>query len=606
MAKDRTIEYKQKVVNDPANAKAAADLIAHFNAVEAAAKAATAAMREAAGARRYGGGGGATGGGGSGRSSSGGGRGYSSFDAGMRAGSQHLREDQREREASIRARQREVAEMARAAEKEKAILRDRVRANVEASRAIRDAARATLSGHYRARAAGSPSTPASVGAAGIPSDGDFRKHIEGVGRAYAEQERAATQAAQRAAQANRELLGGLRQTATGVGSVARAFVLLGVSGEVYLNRALQVLAKFEAGMQGVSGVTNILAGGAKIVGASRAGMGLRGAIGAVGMGSTFMAGAGAFGVGAGAGFGLGRWAIGEGSFGRMTDWAGLTNWSGERAAATSARRQGIAQRQMDARGRIGQRYDDFNTLGGFALDEAGSRGIGFAAEQSQRNVAAARARSASLESRINAGQAGGFEQFSAERVAAQSNTVTALRAALAIDRERLSLVQAAAAAEKDRTRAIQEQSQAMRAAVGMADQDTLRMANQAAKNRIAGVMNTPELAGALGAIIPEYGQEEAAKIGAARIDSGRFPELAAVMDLLKAQKEAESKSLTVDVIQKVSGEIRLTSDIEEVVRKFRDVLKANEADLQMAVRKELEEIQRDRDAQEALQRGTRG
>jgi hypothetical protein len=650
---DRKVTYTLGTAVDPQAKKDAREMADLFREIERAAKAATKAMGEARSAAARNG----TGGGFSSPASGGGGyrgSGPSTFAQGMAAGTRHLREEAKEREAGIRLRQRELQEekrilnervranveagrkireaartttaghyqsraaaaaaetaaLARAAAEEKRILADRVRANIEASKATRAAARDTLAGNYRARAAGtygagygSPSAPASPGSS-IPADADFKRHVDGLGKAYAAQERAAAKAAAASEKANRELLSGLRQTAVGVGGVARAFVLLGVSGEENLTRALQVLAKFEAGMQGVSGVTNLLAGGAKVLGASRGGGGLRASVSALGMGSTFLAGAGAFGVGAGIGAGIGRAVIGGDSFGRMTDWAGLTDYAGERAAGTSMRRGRIAQRQMDARGRIGQRYEDFDTLAGFSLDEAGSRGIGFASEQARANVQAARARSAGLETRINNGQAGSFEQFSAERVAAQSGTVTALRAAVAIERERLSYVQQAVAAERDKTRAVMEGIQASRASIGLADTQTLRLAEQALKNRKAGVLSSPEQASALGSIFGEAGQEEAAKIGEQRMS--QFPELKAFLDGLVAAEKARSQAVQVQISQQVSGQIRLTSDTAELEKQIKSTLEGFTAQLQAAVRKELEEQQRDRDAQAALQRGTRG
>lgn len=478
---------------------------------------------------------------------------------------------------------------------------------VNEARGATDRARSSAGGPMASRGGSGPSSFARGMSAGARNLADERREREGILReklrAIQTEERAASRAAAAITRANREMLSGLRQTAVGVGSVARAFVLLGVSGEENLTRALQVLAKFEAGMQGISGITNILAGAGKVFSASRSG-GLGAGIGALGLPSTVLAGAGALGLGAGAGFGIGRLAIGGDSFGRMTDAFGITNYSGERAAASRQRLAGIADRQSAARNRLDQRYGDINTLAGFDLDDARSRGIGFASEQARANVAAARARSASLEARINTGTAGSAETISRERQLAQEGQVNALRAAIGIERERLSIVQQAVAAERDKTRAVMEGIRAGTANIGLADTQTLRTAEAGARARREGRQLTPEQASALGLVSPEVSQEEAFKIGQSRLS--QFPELKALLDGLVAAEKARSQAVQVKIAQEVSGSIRVTTDIAKLEADIKAVIKSLEGSLSQAVRRELEAAIADRTSQETLRRATQG
>lgn len=611
MAKERVILYTQKVVNDPSNAQAARVLEQKFRDIETAAKAATKAIREAneasnrsANAARGGGGRGG---------SSGGGRGYSSFAAGMSEGSRILAAERREREAALR-------DMQRAAEQEKNILRDRVRANIEASRQIRDAAKTTRANFYRGRAAASAaasSASAAYGAAGQAayaagdgfSDADAKRHVEALGRAHAETERAAVRSAQRAAQANRELFSGLKQTAAGVGSVARAFVYLGISGEENLAKAVQMLAKFEAGMAGIQGVSNIAAGGTKAIRAYRgmgAGAGLAAGVGAVGIGTTALAGGAALAVGGGIGFGIGRLAIGGASFGRMTDNWGITDYAGEHRARNAERVRGLAGQWNAQRSGIDQRYADFSTMQDINLQHAQITGGADAVrEQASKNRDIAFAQNREVNARITANPGMAREVATRELANANAAQIQAMSTVLTLRQQDMSLLNQAIAAEKQRTQAIKDQQQAIRASIGMADAGTLSEAEAGAKAIREGRQLTQSQVSALGAAgFGETSQQEAAKLGENALS--RFPELRALADQLKKNAEEASKKIDIAIQQSVTGRITVTPDLEKTRSDLMVVLKQWSSETVELVKKQIELDRADRQSQSDLQRNTSG
>jgi len=528
MAKDRVILYTLRVVNDPTNAKAAAEQIRLFRETEAAAKAATKAMNEVRNAQA--GVMNATRGGGRGGSGSGGGR--SSFARGMSAGAQSLAEERREREANLRER---------------------------------------IRGHET-------------------------------------EERAAVKAVATIKRHNNELNAGLKQTVSGIGSVARAFVLLGISGEENIEKAVRAFAKFEAGMQGIQGAANIVGGGAKAFRAYRglsAGSGLAAGVGAIGAGSTVLAGGAALAVGGGIGFGIGRAAIGGASFGRMTDAWGMTDYAGEhrqRAASRNAARAGQWNVQRNS---TDFRYAQYNQQAAIDLDYAqGTGGMSAAANQAYQNADRASQRAREVNANITANPGMAREVATREQANATASQIQAMSTVISLDQQRLAIVRQAVSEEKARTQAIKDQQQAIKAAVGMADADMIKLAESAAGKRRRGEITTPQEAAALGAIIPEFGQQEAAKIGESVFN--KYPELKALAEQMRLANEKASKDISVKVQSEVTGKIVLTPDLEQTKQNFEAILTKWFEQNRDLMNEQLERDRADRDSQQQLARQTSG
>lgn len=606
---DRKVTFTLGTAVDPQAKREAAELAAMLASIKTAAEGATKAVRatfdaSSRGPRSAGAGSGGSGGAPGGRRSptaSGG------FERGYdRAAMDDLRrqraDERREREGILADRRREV-------EAEKRILAERVRANVEAGQKIRDAARATKAGNYQARASGTYGAGFGRGGGGssIPSDGDFKSHIEGVAKAYEAQERAAARAAATQQRNVRELVSGSKQAAAGVGSIARAFVYLGVSGEENIEKALRVLAKFEAGMAGISGVSNVVGGVSKASKAYRglgAGAGLAAGIGAVGVAGTVGLGAAALAVGGGIGFGAARAYLGEHEFGNFTDWTGVTDYQGERNARNRAGVATTANRQVRLRTRTAERYADYSTLAGFDIADAERQGdYGKGSRIARSEVSKARARTASFENRVAAGGMT-FEQVTGERVSAVQGELTALNAAKSIDERRLQIVTQTVQAEKEKTRAVMEGIEASKASLGLADAATVRLAESGAGKRARGEKLSREEAGALGQFFGDAGQEEAAKLGADVLKSN--PELAKLADEIAKTRAANEKAVLVKVEEQITGQIVVTPNAEKLKADLEYIVKDINEQIAQGLKREFEATRKDRESREDLTRATSG
>ena len=607
---DRKVTFTLGTAVDPQAKREAAELAAMLSSIKTAAEGATKAVRATFDASSRGPRSGGAGSGGSGGAP--GGRRSPTASGGFERGYDRAAIDDLRRQRNDERREREgiLADRRREAEAEKRILAERVRANVEAGQRIRDAARATKAGNYQARAGGTYGAGFGRGGGGssIPSDGDFKSHIEGVAKAYEAQERAAARAAATQQRNVRELVSGSKQAAAGVGSIARAFVYLGVSGEENLEKALRVLAKFEAGMSGISGVSNVVGGVSKASRAYRglgAGAGLAAGVGAVGVGGTVALGAAALATGAGVGFGLGRLAIGEHSFGRMTDAWGVTDWAGEKAAANRGRVATTANRQVRQRARTAERYSDYSTLAGFDIADAEGRGgLGAGSNRARAAVAEARARTASFENRVATGGGGSFEQITGERSAAKNGEVAALNTALAIEERRKQIITQTVEKEKEKTRAVMEGIEASKASLGLADAATVRLAESGAGKRARGEKLSREEAGALGQFFGDAGQEEAAKLGADVLKSN--PELAKLADEIAKARAAQEKAVLVKVEQELTGRIVVSPDGDKLKADIEQIIKQMEEERRRLLREAFDAEKNDRQSREDLTRTTSG
>jgi len=240
LAKDRKVIYTLAVETDPSVKKAFDDLTAGFKAAEAASKSAGKAAKEAASEAKSA----VTRGGGKGGFSAG-------YDKAARDESRRMiAEEKREREQRLR-------EMAADVQREKRILADRVRANVEASRAQRDAARETKAGYYRARAAAAG--PARSG--GVSTDDEMRLHVESLGRQYAEAERLDRRRVAASSKAWKDTGQAVNAATHAVVSYGRAMVLLSAADEESAQRMLQKIAKFEAFASVLTGTISVVKAG---------------------------------------------------------------------------------------------------------------------------------------------------------------------------------------------------------------------------------------------------------------------------------------------------------------------------------------------------------
>ena len=138
-------------------------------------------------------------------------------------------------------------------------------------------------------------------------------------RAATAQQRAVEQAQQRMRSSYQQGFESARMLTTGVTQLARSFVLLGISSEEDLKKAMQALAMFEAGAQGLSATLNIVQGLTKAMGAYRtatlAAAGANVAFGASGggaaAGGALAAGGAGLATGIGATIGAGLAAAGS-------------------------------------------------------------------------------------------------------------------------------------------------------------------------------------------------------------------------------------------------------------------------------------------------------
>lgn len=257
MAKDRTVTFTLKVDSSNDSKKVFDDAIAGFKATENAAKAASAAAKQAkdsieqikkanpgrddaSATSRV--------------------RGMSSFSAGLKAAEANAAAERRERE-------RYLNELARAAEIEKKINADRIRSNVAASQAVRDAAKATRAERAVAREDEQ-----------LNKELQLRREVARFEKEQnAERKRAATeqsqfardyeQASRRQAQTAAKAWKETRQAAMaateGAVMYGRAIVLAIAADDESSERALRNIARFQAFSDLLFGTIRMIDGGTK-------------------------------------------------------------------------------------------------------------------------------------------------------------------------------------------------------------------------------------------------------------------------------------------------------------------------------------------------------
>lgn len=338
MAKERKVVYSLEVVEGQGNAKAFANTEAGIRAATAALKEHSAAQREldrnTADRKRR-------------ATTAGGGASRGSFSDGMDFAS--AREIKTELDAGVRA-------MLDHAEREKKILRDRVRTHVEANRAITQAARqANADGWKRRQAAGMV-----PGSAFEPldsfSDADAKRAVNEMGRAHTLAER---EAIKHHAQQMR-VLGGYVQIGHGAMQAARAAIFFGATNEDNSQKMLKMVLIGESLVSTFTAARDIAAGLGKVLGAGGIGGGaLRGLLAGGGLagGAAFAGKAAGIAVATGAGI-IGLDALQSYRRGgnvtadlrdgarAVSDWTGLTDNVGDHRRAWSASLTNAENRTM--------------------------------------------------------------------------------------------------------------------------------------------------------------------------------------------------------------------------------------------------------------------
>lgn len=419
MAKERKVVYSLEVVEGGGNKQAFANTEAGIKAATAALKEHTAARKEfertsAASQRRAG----RVGGSGSAFSEG--------MDrAAMNAAKQAATDERRERE-------RNIADIERAAQRERRVLAERVRANVEASRAISAAAReANAAGWKRRQAAAGAGGSAMAG--DMFSDADAKQAVGEIAREHTRAE----QAAKRHHAEQMKVLNGYAQIGGAITQAARAAIFFGATNEETAQKMLKMVLYAEGIVSAFSAAKNLAQGLGKVLGPSAfggAGGAAAGAAGAAGAGWLTKAGLAAGGAaaakfsgiaalaGAG-GFALdaGRSLIrGESVTGNWrdlgtaaTDMIGFTDSAGDNRRGWDARLGNVSNRETAAARAAGFRTSRWSANMSFDSEEWRTRGgIGGAITNTQAALAAAQQEQAgvlgnqgsSLSARIEANQ----------------------------------------------------------------------------------------------------------------------------------------------------------------------------------------------------------
>jgi hypothetical protein len=253
MAKERKVVFSLEVVEGDGNKQAFANTEAGIKAATAALKEHTAARKEydrtnAASAKRGSRAGGAD-----------------SFSRGMdraeiNAAKQAAADERRERE-------RNIADMQRAAQREKQILADRVRANLEASRQIREAARQANADSWRRRQSAASATGGTFTATDSFSDADAKRAVGEIGREHSRAE----QAAARHHAQQMKVLGGYVQIGGAITQAARAAIFFGATNEDTAAKMLKMVLYAEGIVSAFSAAKNLSQGMGKVLGGAAGG-----------------------------------------------------------------------------------------------------------------------------------------------------------------------------------------------------------------------------------------------------------------------------------------------------------------------------------------------
>jgi len=232
-------------------------------------------------------------------------------------------------------------------------------------------------------------------------------------------------------------------------------------------------------------------------------------------------------------------------------------------------------------------------------------GLHEARKQAMTNADEAFARQRDLKARIAAQPGMAPEVATRELANANASRIQAMSTIIGLRQQELSLVNQALAAEKQRTQAIKDQQQSIRASIGMADNSTLREAEAGAKAIREGRALTQSQVSALGSSgFGEVAQTEAAKLGEGAL--AKYPELAALAEQIRKSAEERSKEISVAIQQNVTGRITVTPDLEKTKADLTVILNQWSQETKELMQQQLELDRADRNSQDALRRNTSG
>ena len=253
MAKERKVVFSLEVVEGDGNKQAFANTEAGIKAATEALKQHTAARKEYDRTNAA-----------SGRKGRAGGTGSSFADgmdrAALNAAKQAAADERRERE-------RNIADIQRAADREKRILADRVRANVEASRAINAAAREANAAGWRRRQAAAGGGAGGGMPADSFSDADAKQAVGEIAREHSRAE----QAAKRHHAEQMKVLSGYSQIGGAITQAARSAIFFGATNEENAQKMLKMVLYAEGMVSAFSAAKNLAQGLGKVLGPGAAG-----------------------------------------------------------------------------------------------------------------------------------------------------------------------------------------------------------------------------------------------------------------------------------------------------------------------------------------------
>lgn len=516
----------------------------------------------------------------------------------------------------------------------------------EAVAATRDAATKTAAGKKGGFAAGYDRAARDEARRAAA---DERREREQIFRERMAQERAvareaAVSARQQAAAARaviteqNKLISAAKQVAGGFISIGRAAVLFGVSGEENIEKAIKALAKFEAGVAAITGLVNIIEGGAKAwrayaaataaAAAAQRTLTAGGAAAAIGRGPVIAAGAAVAAVGATAGSWIGQGFLSDSNAAAyrrdVTDRLGITDQAGDEArekAATVARVQRYAAAR---RGNIDRRYEESGFYSALAVQRAGvTGGVEAARAAAQQQVNAARANTKGVQERFERGEFGNALDFEREAHMAASAERAALQELIALDERRKAIAEetgrtklAAAkeetailrdqlAIEQQKRNAVLEEIRGAKEAIGRMSAGQVAQLNAiAAKANRGERLSVSEGDQLAAANLPGFGRAANEQRGQEFINSQ--PELQRLIQALDAESRKKLEAIQVKVDAALKTELKITTDTAKLVKDIEAALKGIQIELVDAIRREFEARIADEKVQRDLQAATSG
>ena len=261
---------------------------------------------------------------------------------------------------------------------------------------------------------------------------------------------------------------------------------------------------------------------------------------------------------------------------------------------------------MVRRDALENQYGDRDAFAALALEAASTNG-GYdgGLAQARKTAEEAKARRLDIDRRVNAGGAGDFEVVQKERALAAASENNALRTAVALEKERLSLIKDAVQAEKAKTDALLEGIKQSKISIGQADADQLALANEAVKKfQQGGAASQEESAAARALGLNEVADKQDLARGQEALAG--LPELAGYLKRLEEETRKKGEKQTIEVISKVTSEIKITQDPAKLIRDIEAAIKSLDAAQQEAAKRALEEAIADRDAAARVARGNNG